>query len=135
MHLFCILQQREYQIQFPFRTQSIDLSCSALSRESSNLFNTKLKFKNVTSFVLISHCLFRLSSLHRSLGNAQSGQSGPRDPSKPRSGGALEFSFEYLRKKSFVGTSKLKVFSWFQQKYIKKYHNESGWYQTVITNK
>ena len=42
--------------------------------------------------------MFRLSSLHRSLGNAQSGQSGPRDPSKPRSGGAVEFFFEYLKK-------------------------------------
>ena len=36
MHLFCILQQREYQIQFLCRTQSIDLSCSALPRGSSN---------------------------------------------------------------------------------------------------
>ena len=99
MHLFCILQQRENQIQFLFRTQSIDLSCSALSRGSFNLFITKLKLKNVTSFVLISHCLFRLSSLHRSLGNAQSGQSGPRDPSKPRSRGAFEFFFVYFKKK------------------------------------
>ena len=46
----------------------------------------------------------------------------------------LNFSLN-IWKKNFVGTSKLKVLSWFQQKFIKKYHNESGWYQTVITNK